>query len=149
MKKLIVGIICITLLVLAFYQKPNVVNPTSDILIEHAHTHTHPGQAKKPQSANNSNSSHLNKNIRYIDPPGHPSHSQQETGNPHFDRLAPEVQQALKDSLLLEGPMEVIYQPDGSIKLPSNGRVTQMPVAVQMPDGSIEVREYSNIPDTK
>lgn len=68
------------------------------------------------------------------------------TGNPHFDQLSPEMKQALKNRLLLEGPMETIQRPDGSISLPSNGRFTQMPVAVQMPDGSIQIREYSQLP---
>jgi len=68
------------------------------------------------------------------------------TGNPHFDQLTPEMQQALKDKLLLEGPMETYQRPDGVIVLPSNGRFTQMPVAVQMPDGSIQIREYSTLP---
>ena len=68
------------------------------------------------------------------------------TGNPHFDQLSPEMQQALKDKLLLEGPMETYQRPDGVIVLPSNGRFTQMPVAVQMPDGSIQIREYSTLP---
>ncbi len=68
------------------------------------------------------------------------------TGNPHFDQLTPEMQQAVKDSLLLEGPMKTHKRPDGTIVLPSNGRFTQMPVAVQMPDGSIQIREYSVVP---
>lgn len=68
------------------------------------------------------------------------------TGNPHFDQLSPEMQQAVKDSLLLEGPMKAHKRPDGTIVLPSNGRFTQMPVAVQMPDGSIQIREYSVVP---
>lgn len=68
------------------------------------------------------------------------------TGNPHFDQLSPEMQQAVKDSLLLEGPMETHTRPDGTIVLPSNGRFTQMPVAVEMPDGTIQIREYSVVP---
>ncbi len=68
------------------------------------------------------------------------------TGNPHFDQMTPGMQQALKDSLLLEGPKETYTRADGSVVLPSNGRFTQMPVAVQMPDGTIKIQEYSNIP---
>ncbi len=71
------------------------------------------------------------------------------TGNPHYDQLSPEMQKALKDSLLLEGPKETYTRPDGSVVLPSNGRFTQMPVAVQMPDGTIKIQEYSNIPKPK
>lgn len=65
----------------------------------------------------------------------------------HWNQLSPEMKQAVKDKLLLHGPMESIQHPDGSIELPTNGRFTQMPVAVQMPDGSIQIREYSHIPE--
>ncbi len=68
------------------------------------------------------------------------------TGNPHFDQMTPKMQQALKESLLLEGPKKTYTRADGSVVLPSNGRFTQMPVAVQMPDGTIKIQEYSNIP---
>ena len=68
------------------------------------------------------------------------------TGNAHFDQMTPKMQQALKDSLLLEGPKKTYTRADGSVVLPSNGRFTQMPVAVQMPDGTIKIQEYSNIP---
>jgi len=71
------------------------------------------------------------------------------TGNPHYDQLSPEMQKALKESLLLEGPKETYTRADGSVVLPSNGRFTQMPVAVQMPDGTIKIQEYSNIPKPK
>lgn len=71
------------------------------------------------------------------------------TGNPHLDQLSPEMRQAIRDKLLLNGPMETIEHPDGTIELPSNGRFTQMPVAVRMPDGTLEVREYSQIPEEK
>lgn len=65
----------------------------------------------------------------------------------HLDQLSPEMKQAIRDKLLLHGPMKVIQHADGSFELPSNGRFTQMPVAVQMPDGSIQIREYSQIPN--
>ena len=68
------------------------------------------------------------------------------TGNPHFDQLSPEMQQALKDQLLLENPTTTTEGPNGAIILPAKGRFTQMPVAVQMPDGTIQIREYSSIP---
>lgn len=68
------------------------------------------------------------------------------TGNPHYDQLTPEMQQALKDQLLLENTTETIEGNKGAIIIPSSGRFTQMPVAVQMPDGSIQIREYSSIP---
>ena len=65
----------------------------------------------------------------------------------HIDMLSDEMKQAIKDKLLLHGPMAVIRHPDGRIELPSNGRFTQMPVAVEMPDGSIQIKEYSTLPD--
>ena len=65
----------------------------------------------------------------------------------HFEQLSPEMKQALRETLLLNGPMKTYTRPDGAIVLPSNGRTTQMPVAVQMPDGSIQIREYQYIPD--
>jgi hypothetical protein len=68
------------------------------------------------------------------------------TGNAHFDQMSPSMQKALKDSLLLEGPKKSYTRADGTVVLPSNGRFTQMPVAVQMPDGTIKIQEYSNIP---
>ena len=64
----------------------------------------------------------------------------------HQDMLSEEMKQAIRDKLLLHGPMEVIHKPDGSFELPSNGRFTQMPVAVEMPDGSIQIKEYSVLP---
>ena len=60
--------------------------------------------------------------------------------------MTPEMQQALKESLLLENPTTTIDGPNGAVILPSQGRFTQMPVAVQMPDGTIQIREYSSIP---
>lgn len=75
--------------------------------------------------------------------------NKQLTGNKHFDQMTPEMQQALKESLLLENPSTTIDGQNGTVILPSQGRFTQMPVAVQMPDGSIQIREYSEIPKNK
>lgn len=68
------------------------------------------------------------------------------TGNPHFDQLSPSVKKALKNSLLLENDTKTFTNPDGGVVLPTQGRSTQVTVAVQMPDGSIQIREYSNLP---
>jgi len=65
----------------------------------------------------------------------------------HQDMLSKDMKQAIRDKLLFHGPMKVIYHPDGRVELPSNGRFTQMPVAVEMPDGSIEIKEYSVLPE--
>ena len=69
-----------------------------------------------------------------------------QTNNPHYEQLTPEMKQALKDSLLLENDTETFTKDDGTVVLPANGRSTQVSVAVQMPDGTIQIREYSNIP---
>lgn len=66
--------------------------------------------------------------------------------NVHYEQLSPEVKQALKNSLLLENDTETFTKDDGTVVLPVNGRATQVTVAVQMPDGSIQIKEYSNIP---
>lgn len=71
------------------------------------------------------------------------------TGNAHFDQMSPAMQQALKESLLLENPTTTIDGANGAVILPSQGKFTQMPVAVQMPDGTIQIREYSEIPRIK
>jgi hypothetical protein len=123
-------------------QTPTLINEREDASLKSeqiAPTESHAGlktnthnHAHEPSSPND-----LNKQTSV--PEG-------KTGNPHFDQLSPEMQQAAKDSLLLEGPMETYERADGSIVLPANGRFTQMPVAVEMPDGSIEIREYSVVP---
>lgn len=65
----------------------------------------------------------------------------------HLTQLTPQMRQAIKDKLILHGPMQTQQNADGSISLPANGRYTQMPVAVQMPDGTIQIKEYSVIPE--
>lgn len=77
-------------------------------------------------------------------------HSQVDSDNKavrHEDMLSEEMKQAIRDKLLFHGSMDVIKHPDGSIELPSNGRFSQMPVAVEMPDGSIKIKEYSTLSD--
>ena len=77
------------------------------------------------------------------------SPNKQLTGNPHLDQLSPEMKQAIRDKLLFNAPIETTKRPDGSVMMNNNGRVTHMPVAVQMPDGSIQIKEYSYIPEDK
>lgn len=77
------------------------------------------------------------------------NHDDSITENEHLKQLSPEMKQAIKDKLLLHGPMEIENHPDGSFSLPSKGRFTQMPVAVEMPDGSIQIKEYSVLPADK
>ncbi len=66
----------------------------------------------------------------------------------HLDMLSPQMRQALRDKLIHHGPKTVIYHDNGMISLPANGRFTQMPVAVEMPDGTIKIQEYSVLPET-
>lgn len=106
--------------------KNNSQDPTASL-----HTHDHNHQATGNTSLQASQTTAV--------PPG-------KTGNAHFDQLSPEMQQALKDQLLLENPTTTTEGPNGAVILPSQGRFTQMPVAVQMPDGTIQIREYSSIP---
>ncbi|WP_396589058.1 hypothetical protein [Bermanella sp. R86510] len=77
----------------------------------------------------------------------HTAGSNNEAENLHYQQLTPEMKQAIKDTLLQHGPMEVKKGSDGRIELPANGRFTQMPVAVEMPDGSIQIKEYSQLPE--
>ncbi len=64
----------------------------------------------------------------------------------HVDLLSEEMKKSIRDKLLHHGPKEVIMNKDGSFDMPSIGRFTQMPVAVQMPDGSIKIQKYSVLP---
>jgi len=122
-----------------FFAQPSVVQNNTMDSEHHDHNHAHPDINQQVQQAASKKNNQTVPGQSSTVPSG-------KTGNPHFDQMSPEMQQALKDSLLLEGPMETITHPDGKIELPANGRFTQMPVAVEMPDGSIEIREYSQIP---
>jgi cytoskeletal protein RodZ len=65
----------------------------------------------------------------------------------HQDMLSEEMKQAIRDQLFQHGPKRTILQPDGTVIMPSEGRFTQVPVAVQMPDGTIQIKEYSELPE--
>ena len=65
----------------------------------------------------------------------------------HIDMLTLEMKQSLRDQLIQHGSRETFTKADGTVVLPADGRATQVSVAVQMPDGSIQIREYSEIPD--
>lgn len=144
MKEIIIGSFGILLLAFVLYQKPNVVNPMG---MEHSHDHA----GMHPQKNNHLLTSKSASNVKTfktkaITPTTNSTVTKAITGNLHFDQLTPEMQQSLKDSLLLENSTESIVKDDGTVVIPANGRVTQMPVAVLMPDGRIEIREYSSIP---
>jgi hypothetical protein len=77
------------------------------------------------------------------------SQGQSDTGNyvpRHQDMLSDEMKQAIRDQLFQHGPKRIIKQPNGTVLMPSDGRFTQVPVAVQMPDGTIQIKEYSELP---
>lgn len=144
MKWLGIIILALALIILGYFLKqPTLVESTSnDTPQESMQNHTqapeHKLDAHDHDHSQDNSAASQNTQATPVEPG--------KTGNPHFDQLTPEMQQALKDSLLLEGPMETITHSDGSIELPANGRFTQMPVAVEMPDGTIQIKEYSVIP---
>ena len=74
---------------------------------------------------------------------------QENTTNSHLEKLSPEVKQAVKDKLLHSEPLDIHKDKKGRTILRSNGRFTQMPVAVKNEDGSVTIKEYSHIPDSK
>jgi len=64
----------------------------------------------------------------------------------HMDMLSEEMKQSIRDKLFFHGPMDTQQLENGVTIMPANGRFIQMPVAVQMPDGSIKIQEYSVLP---
>jgi hypothetical protein len=124
-------ILVLTAVSLRFYNEINTVDGQAQV-IKQAHAIAHSDEVVHSDSNHTDN------------------HSQADTDNKavrHEDLLTEEMKQAIRDKLLFHGSMEVIEHPDGSIELPSNGRFTQMPVAVEMPDGTIQIKEYSTLPE--
>ena len=67
----------------------------------------------------------------------------------HLDHLSPEMKQAVKDTLFHHGPKTITKDSQGRIRMDHAGRYVNMPVAVRKADGTIEIKEYSVIPDAK
>lgn len=67
----------------------------------------------------------------------------------HLDHLSPEMKQAIKDKLFHHGPKHITKDSQGRIHMDHAGRYVNMPVAVRKDDGTIEIKEYSVISDTK
>jgi hypothetical protein len=65
----------------------------------------------------------------------------------HQDMLSEEMKQGIRDQLFQHGEKRTITKPDGTVIMPSDGRFTQVPVAVEMPDGTIQIKEYSELPE--
>ncbi|MFT5593285.1 MAG: hypothetical protein ACI8SR_001657 [Oceanicoccus sp.] len=66
----------------------------------------------------------------------------------HLDHLSPEMKQSIKDKLFHHGPKTVTKDSKGRLCLDQTGRYVNMPVAVRKADGTIEIKEYSVIPDS-
>lgn len=67
----------------------------------------------------------------------------------HLDHLSPEMKQAVKDTLFHHGPKTITKDSQGRIRMDHAGRYVNMPVAVRKADGTIEIKEYSVIPDAQ
>lgn len=142
-KEIIIGIVSLTLLVLVLHQKSRVMNPME---MGHTHNHTHSSsQQNNQQTSVTSISSAQAFKEKAINQNGSETINSL-TGNKHFDQMSDDVKKSLKASLILEAPSNEVIRPDGLTEVKANGRFTQMPVAVQMPDGTIQIREYSEIP---
>jgi hypothetical protein len=144
MKTVLLACIAIFIIAVAFYQQPEVVNPmgttaTNDgsenkasLNTDHVEaTHDHKSESLK---------SNTSKDVKQ--PP-----STDQSSVSHLDQISPEMKEQIKSKLLFHAPIETIQRADGSVLMNPNGRSAQMPVAVQMPDGSIVVKEYSYIPE--
>ncbi|EAT12182.1 hypothetical protein HF888_05205 [Bermanella marisrubri] len=131
---LLLVFILVLALITSFYQKTELVH-------QHDHAPQHQSEAsQKQQQAPHPNDNHDGHDHQ------HGSHKTDDPQATSYVPLDPEIREALKQQLLLEGAMETQTLPDGRVVLPSNGRTTQMPVAIQHPDGTIEIREYSVVP---
>jgi hypothetical protein len=137
MKEIIIGLAGILLLALILYQKPNVVNPM--------------GLSSKPTPSKTAiKKSTLGNEINAASQPSPSSNNHNEkklTGNTHLDQLSPKMKQAIRNKLYHHNTKEAVIDNSGGTLVPMNGKYVQIPVAVQMPDGSIEIKEYSYIPE--
>lgn len=144
MKTVLLACIAIFIIAVAFYQQPEVVNPMGTTVtndgsknkasLNTVHveaTHDHKSESLK---------SNTSKDVKQ--PP-----STDQSSVSHLDQISPEMKEQIKSKLLFHAPIETIQRADGSVLMIPNGRSAQMPVAVQMPDGSIVVKEYSYIPE--
>lgn len=77
-----------------------------------------------------------------------PNQTAQDDEKSHLDHLSPEMKQAVKDKLFHHGPKTITKDEQGRIRMNHAGRYVNMPVAVRKADGSIEIKEYSVIPET-
>jgi hypothetical protein len=143
-KEVIIGVVAIVLLAFALYQEPTIVNPMGS---DTAHSHGPHNASLSPSNANPVSKDNLPSLTKDQVQVG--AQNKGVAGNSHLDQLSPEMKQSLRETLLFNAPIETVERPDGSVIMNTNGRVTHMPVAVQMPDGSIQIKEYSYIPDDK
>jgi hypothetical protein len=145
-KNVLLVFIAIFIIAVVFYQQPKVVNPMTTTTKEITSI------SKKSQNSSNAEKTHHHDT--------HPLTSHVITNddedlsvNPsdasHLDQISPEMREKIRAKLLFHAPIDTIKGDDGFVLMNPNGRYTQMPVAVQMPDGSITVKEYSYIPEDK
>ena len=137
-------IACLVLVAIgaSFYSEP--LDPPANLEPQHvAMPHLAPGQPKSPLGA----AATTLGIAPAINPATQSNDDNSQSQLKHIDMLSPEMRQALRDKLIHHGPKRVIRHDNGMISLPANGRFTQMPVAVEMPDGTIKIQEYSVLPD--
>lgn len=137
MKEVLIGLIAIAFISIAMNHSSTIVNPM-DLSDRHHHDDKHSnspstGQISPP-------SQHIHK---------HPDPEPHAKSASHLNQLSPEIKQAIKEKLYHHNPKEAITDSSGGTLVPFNGKYTQMPVAVEMPDGSIQIREYSVIPESQ
>ncbi|MFT7110039.1 MAG: hypothetical protein ACI843_001707 [Psychrobacter glaciei] len=144
MKTILLACIAIFIIAVAFYQQPEVVNPmgsTSDNVST---------ENKASASIIHAEAAHSHKSDSLkasVSKDAKPQLSTDQSSASHLDQISPEMREQIKSKLLFHAPIETIQRADGSVLMNPNGRSAQMPVAVQMPDGSIVVKEYSFIPE--
>ena len=130
---------------IGFYSEPKIVEPNASMVPKPATSST---SAPITNTTNNSASSSSSISTPSLSAPASsdPALNIKQKDVRHIDMLSEEMKQSIRDKLFHHGPKETITRDDGTIILPANGRFTQMPVAVQMPDGTIKIQEYSVLP---
>ncbi|MFT6153992.1 MAG: hypothetical protein ACJA1X_001338 [Bermanella sp.] len=138
MKSVLLAFIVISIIAVFFYQQPKVVNPMAKKSLDS------PNIEKTHNHEVHSLTSHA---IKKDDKELSTGQVLDQSDVSHLDQISPEMKEKIRNKLLFHAPIETIQKDDGLVLMNPNGRFTQMPVAVQMPDGSIVVKEYSYIPE--
>jgi hypothetical protein len=141
MKNVLLVCIAIFIIAVAFYQQPEVVNPMGATSTDVSSENKASASTVHAEAAHDHKSESLKSNASK-----QPLSTDQSSAS-HLDQISPDMKEKIKSKLLFHAPIETIQRADGSVLMNPNGRSAQMPVAVQMPDGSIVVKEYSYIPE--